>query len=109
MFQPNHNLVTVVLDPKDSLTKGGLILPENFEDVFRTGTVRAVGPGQWLDSGKRARPDLNPGDRVMLAQHRAQGPGGARVIPYPNFLDDGTMVIICDATDILGVIQTVKN
>lgn len=104
MFQPIHAFVTVVLDPKNKKTPGGLVLPDGFGDIFITGVVRAVGPGRW-DGGKQITPDVKPGDRVMLAQHQQQTQQGSRVTPYPVVLDDGTPCALCDITDIIGIIR----
>jgi co-chaperonin GroES (HSP10) len=97
--------VTVVIDKKDKKTAGGLILPDNYGDIFLTGVVRAVGPGVKSSEGYEAIPDMKPGDRVMLAQHSQAGPGGqSRVMPYPEIEDDGVKCVICNCSDILGVI-----
>ena len=105
MLKPLHSLVTIVLDKKDKKTSGGLILPDNYGDIFLTGVVRAVGPGVKGSEGYEAIPDLIRGDHVMLAQHSQQGPGGqARVMPYPTIKDDGIECVICNCSDILGVI-----
>jgi chaperonin GroES len=108
MFSPIHAFVTVVLDPTNKKTPGGLVLPDGFGDTFVTGVVRAVGPGRW-DGGKQITPDVRTGDRVMLAQHVTQvqqGRGATnRTIPYPVILDDGVACSLCDITDIVGIIR----
>jgi co-chaperonin GroES (HSP10) len=44
VFQPIHAFVTVVLDPKNKKTPGGLVLPDGFGDIFITGVVRLSAP-----------------------------------------------------------------
>ena len=107
MFQPLHWLITVVLDPKEQKTPGGLVLPENYAGVFVTGTVRAVGLGKPMDNGELFVPPLHPGDRVMLARHR--DPRTGRPMEYPTVVDEGVLCIICDYTEIQGVVEQVKN
>ena len=104
MFVPHHNLVTVVLDKKDK-TPGGLILPDIYAEVFITGTVRAVGVGHRLDTGDLDAPSLCKGDRVMIAQHVQQQGNQRRVQSFPEIEDDGVKCILCDYTDVLGVIK----
>ena len=104
MFVPHHNLVTVVLDKKDK-TPGGLILPDIYAEVFITGTVRAVGVGHRLDTGDLDAPSLCKGDRVMIAQHVQQQGQRRLVQKYPEIEDDGVACILCDYTDVLGVIK----
>jgi co-chaperonin GroES (HSP10) len=102
MFQPLHSLVTIVMDPKDKKTPGGLVMPDNFHDVFATGVIRAVGTS----------PDIKakPGDRVMIAQHTQRDQrGNQRVMPFPTILDEGVSCVICDHTEILGVVESLKN
>jgi co-chaperonin GroES (HSP10) len=107
MFQPLHGLVTIVLDPKDNKTPGGLVMPDNYEGVFLTGTVRAVGCGRRLESGYRDTLPLQVGHRVLIAQHR--NPQNGRTMPYPTLIDDGVSCIICDHTEVLGVMEQTTN
>ena len=107
MFKPLHNLVTVVVDQKETMTSGGLVLPDNFQDVFITGAVRAVGPGRWCEGAPhRIVPDVEPGDRVLVAQHVQQGPNGARrAMSYPEFDDGGVKCVLVNDSDILGIVE----
>lgn len=104
MFQPLGNLITVVQDPKKGKTAGGLVLPDNFGEVFITGVVRAVGPGHY-DGGLLIRPVPKPGDRVMIAQHT--DPRTGRVLPYPCIVDEGQSCLILNESEILGIIESV--
>ena len=105
MFQPLHNLVTVVLDPRKATTTGGLILPDTFKDIFITGVVRAVGTGRALENGEKESIPVCPGDRVMIAQHVEQGGGGRRhIVGYPEIVDDGVTCVIVNHTEIIGKI-----
>lgn len=103
MFQPLHNLMTIVADEKKP-TAGGLVMPDNFTDVFLTGIVRAVGHGVLANREEVGTVDV--GDRVMVIQHRQQGPGGSRVMPYPKINDDGIECILCNVQEVIGVITS---
>jgi co-chaperonin GroES (HSP10) len=110
MFKPLGSLCTIVLDPKAKETPGGLVLPDNFGEIFLTGVVRAVGPGGRIDAGVRNTPDVEVGDRVMIAQHVQHGGNGqSRVIPFPTIKDDGVDCIICSADELLGVVESTLN
>lgn len=70
-FEPLHdNVLVEVLPPDERKTPGGVILPLEVEDE-RTlfATVRAVGPGLFLDSGERLKPEVNPGDIVLIEEN----------------------------------------
>jgi co-chaperonin GroES (HSP10) len=103
MFQPLHGLVTIVLDKKDPKTEGGLHLPDTFAGVFLTGTIRAVGLGS-VDK-TMGRPMLLPGDKVLIAQHVQVGPQGRKVQAYPTIMDNGVECILCDHSEVMGVIK----
>jgi co-chaperonin GroES (HSP10) len=107
MFKPLHQFVTVVLDKKDK-TPGGLVLPDGFGEVFVTGVVRAVGTGRMSETtiGLTLVPAIKVGQRVMLAYHQQQGPRGERrVMKYPVLQDEDVACILCDYTDIVGVVE----
>jgi co-chaperonin GroES (HSP10) len=107
-FQPLHGLVTIVLDPPQTKTDGGLILPDNF-DTFRTGTIRCVGLGRLCENNSRESMPLTPGDRVLIgAGTRKQvGPNDWRVVPeYATIKDnDGVEVALVNFTSILGIVE----
>jgi co-chaperonin GroES (HSP10) len=103
MFKPLHSLVTVVLDPKVEKTKGGIDLPETMTASYRTGIVRAVGPGRMLECGICDRPFVTEGDRVVIGT--AKGRSGN----IENFGmitdDDGVDVALVNIMDIWGRLE----
>jgi co-chaperonin GroES (HSP10) len=101
MFEPLGSLLTVVQDPKTGKTAGGVVLPDNFGEVFITGVVRAVGPGHY-DAGVLIEVVPQPGDRVMIAQHT--DPRTGRVMPYPTIIDDGVKCLILNESEVLGIV-----
>lgn len=66
-FEPLHdNVLVEELDPDERKTAGGVILPPGTEAHTVFATVKAVGPGLFLDSGQRLIPDLNKGDIIVM-------------------------------------------
>jgi co-chaperonin GroES (HSP10) len=105
MFQPCHSLVTVVLDPKPTTTKGGLAIPETTQATYRTGVVRAVGPGVFeLDCDDKAV-TFDIGQRVMI---------GVQIDPRTRTItnlgtiidDDGQEVALVNFHDIWGTCES---
>jgi co-chaperonin GroES (HSP10) len=101
MFVPCHSLVTVVLDPKPTTTKGGLAIPETAQATYRTGIVRAVGPEVFeLDCDDTAV-TFEIGQRVMI---------GVQIDPRTRTItnlgtiidDDGQEVALVNFHDIWG-------
>jgi co-chaperonin GroES (HSP10) len=68
MLVPRHDLVLVRLEPIESASSGGILLPENSRtNSERYGVIEAFGPGRTLDSGNKAElSDISVGDRVLL-------------------------------------------
>lgn len=62
----------VVVEPiseKDK-TKSGIVLPETAEEESpEQGKVVAVGPGKLLAQGKRKKPEVKPGDKVLFKKY----------------------------------------
>lgn len=75
-------------------TKGGIIIPDSAKEKPAEGEVVAVGPGKLDDSGKRVKPDVKKGDRVLFSKY-----GGTDV----KF--DGEDYLIMREDDILGVVE----
>lgn len=50
-------------------TAGGIVLPETAKEKPQRGEVVAVGPGKLLDSGKREKPDMTVGDKVLFGKY----------------------------------------
>ncbi len=66
----------VVLEPMglEERTAGGIYVPKNAKNNRRRGTVKSVGPGRWLELGKRVEPEVKAGDVVIYMHHNvAQG------------------------------------
>ena len=61
----------VVVEPKEaeSVTAGGIVLPDNTKEKQQRGTVVAVGPGKLLDDGTRAELSVAVGDEVIYGKY----------------------------------------
>ena len=61
----------VVVEPKEaeSVTAGGIVLPDNAKEKQQRGTVVAVGPGKLLDDGTRAELSVAVGDEVIYGKY----------------------------------------
>jgi chaperonin GroES len=61
----------VVVEPVEAeeRTAGGIVLPDTAKEKPQRGTVKAVGPGRLLDSGKRADLSVSVGDVVIYGKY----------------------------------------
>ena len=53
----------------ESVTSGGIVLPESAKEKPREGTVVAVGEGRVLDNGNRREMQVAVGDRVIFSSY----------------------------------------
>ncbi len=85
--------------PVDEKTGAGLILPaaEGKKDKRRRGTVLAVGPGRWLELGKRAEQEVKPGDRVLYMHHN--------LLQGAMDVDDTRGQCLIPGTEIIAVLE----
>jgi len=73
MLTPIHDKVHVRLDPTETTTASGLLIPEKAQDKLpQVATVLAVGSGRVLNSGAVVPLDVKEGDRVLLERYHGQ-------------------------------------
>ena len=67
---PLEDRILVRPDESESMTAGGIILPEAARAISQTGTVLAVGPGKrCTTTGERVPLDVVAGDRVLFGKY----------------------------------------
>ena len=81
------------MDDDAETTEGGIILPDSAKEKPQEGEVIAVGPGKVTDDGKRQKPELSKGDRIMFAKY-----AGTEV------KIDGEDLLIMREDDVLAVV-----
>jgi len=86
----------VVVEPVDaeSVTAGGIVLPDSAKEKPQEGEIVAVGNGKVLDNGTRVAMEVKKGDRILFGKY-----AGSEVKL------DGQEYLIMREDDILGVIS----
>jgi chaperonin GroES len=79
--------------PEATVTPGGIIIPESYQEKPMSGTVEAVGTGKLLDNGKRAVPDVKVGDEILFSKYTGL-----------EIKLNGEEYLILSEGDILGVV-----
>jgi chaperonin GroES len=92
-FRLLEDKIAVDQQPKEEVTSGGIVLPDDAKKEQNYGTVIAVGPGRTLDNGERDKIDVAVGDTVYFKDY-----GGTDVEV------EGKMVLILRRGDILLVV-----
>lgn len=93
-IRPLQDRILVQPIREKEVRKGGIIIPDSAKDAPTEGRVKAVGPGRIGEDGKRVKPDVKVGDKVLYSKY-----GGTEVkIDNEDFL-------LMREDDILGVID----
>jgi chaperonin GroES len=93
-IRPLHDRIVVRRLEEETLTAGGIVLPDSAAEKPSQGEVLAVGPGKVLDNGEVRAPDVSVGDKVLFGQY-----GGSTV------KIDGDELLIMNETEIFGVLE----
>ena len=93
-IKPLDNRVIVKQCEAEVKTAGGIVLPGSAQEKPQRGIVECVGPGQMLDSGKRAQLSVKKGDEVFYGKY-AGSEVEIKSVKY----------VILRETDILAVIE----
>ena len=67
-LKPMGDRVVVRPSERESLTKGGIYLPDTAQERPQEGEVVATGPGRVLKNGKRLEMEVKPGDKVIYSK-----------------------------------------
>ena len=90
---PLHDRVIVKrLDP-ETVSKGGILIPDAATEKPEQGEVIAVGPGKRNDDGKLQPLTLNPGDKILFGKYSGQ-----------TVKMDGEEILVMREEDVLGII-----
>ena len=66
---PMADRVVVRPTKREETTKSGIVLPDTVRERPQEGEVVAVGPGRYLDHGKRLDMELKVGDKVIYSKY----------------------------------------
>jgi chaperonin GroES len=68
-LQPLGDRVVVQREESETVTAGGIVLPDTAKDKPTRGKVISVGDGRILDNGKRSPLQVKPRDRVLFSSY----------------------------------------
>jgi chaperonin GroES len=93
-LRPLQDRILVRRVEQESMTKGGIIIPDSAKEKPAEGKVVAVGNGKMGEDGKRITPDIKAGDRILFGKY-----AGTEV------KIDGEEHLIMREDDVLGIIE----
>ena len=93
-IRPLHDRVVVRRLDEETLTAGGIVLPDSAQEKPSQGEILAIGSGKILDNGEVRALDVKVGDKIIFGQY-----GGSTV------KIDGDELLILNESDIFGVLE----
>ena len=71
-IEPLGDRVVVERDESETVTAGGIVLPDSAKEKPTRGKVVSVGAGRLLEDGTRAAPQVKAGDRVLFLAYAGE-------------------------------------
>ncbi|MCH2350601.1 MAG: co-chaperone GroES [Pseudomonadales bacterium] len=93
-IRPLHDRLVVRRLEEDTVSAGGIVLPDSASEKPSQGEVLAAGPGKIADNGDVQKLDVKVGDTVIFGQY-----GGSTV------KIDGEELLILSESEIFGVLE----
>ena len=93
-LRPLQDRILVQRVEEEEKTKGGIIIPDTAKEKPAEGKITAVGNGKVGEDGKRVKPEVKKGDRILFGKY-----SGTEVTI------EGKEYLIMREDDVLGVIE----
>ena len=93
-IRPLHDRVVVRRIEEDTVSAGGIVLPDTASEKPSQGEILAAGPGKKDDDGNRMKLDVGVGDKIIFGQY-----AGSTVKV------DGEELLILSENEIFGVLE----
>jgi chaperonin GroES len=93
-IQPLEDKILVEANEAETTTASGIVIPDTPKEKPQEGTVLAVGPGRYDDSGKRIPIDVAEGDVVIYSKY------GGTEVKYA-----GKEYLLLSARDVLAKVS----
>lgn len=91
---PIGDKIVVKRVESEEKTSGGIVLPDSAREKPKQGRVLSVGDGKLLPDGRRARPQVGEGDRILFSNW-----AGSEVVV------DGDELLIMNEEDVLAILE----
>ncbi len=93
-IQPLGDRLVIKALSGETTTKSGIVLPDTAKEKPQEGEVLAVGPGKFLNNGKRVSSEIQVGQRVLFAKYAGT-----------EIKMDGEEYLILRESDIMGIVE----
>jgi chaperonin GroES len=93
-LKPLADKIVIEKSAEETVTKSGIVLPDNAKEKPQTGKVIAVGSGKITDNGTKVPSEVKVGDVVYYSKYSGS-----------EIKIDGKEYIILTENDILAIVQ----
>ena len=93
-IRPLHDRIIVERIEEETMTAGGIIIPDSAKEKPLEGIIIAVGKGKSTDDGKVLPLDVKAGDKVLFGKYAGT-----------EIKIDGKELLMMREDDILGVVE----
>ena len=93
-IRPLHDRVLVRRLEEETLSAGGIVIPDNAKEKPSRGEVLAIGNGKHLDNGDIRSLDVKVGDKVLFGKYAGN-----------EVKVDGEELLVMREDDIMGIIE----
>ncbi len=93
-IRPLQDRILVQPIKEKEVRKGGIIIPDSAKEKPIEGRVKAVGAGKVGDDGKRVKPDVKVGDKVLYSKYSGT-----------EIKIEGDDFLLMREDDILGIVE----
>ena len=93
-IRPLHDRIIVERLEEETVTAGGLIIPDSAKEKPQQGKVVAVGKGKKTEEGKTIAMDVKVGDKVLFGKYAGN-----------EVKVDGKEYLMMREDDIMGVVE----
>ena len=93
-LKPLHDRVVIKPHERETVTSGGIIIPDTAKEKPQQGKVVAIGKGRVRDDGTVQPLDLKEGDKILFGKYSGT-----------EIKIDGNDYLIMREEDVLGVLE----
>ena len=97
-IKPMYDRIVVRRTDEETLSAGGIVIPDSAKEKPDQGEVLAVGPGKRTDDGKSLPMAVKVGDRVLFSKYSGT-----------DFKLGGDEIVVMREDDVLGVFTGKKG
>ena len=94
MIRPMHDRLIVKRSAPETVSAGGIVIPDAAAEVTDSGEVLAIGTGKVTDDGRTIPVTVKVGDRVLFGKYAGQ-----------TVKIKGESLVVMRESDVMGILE----